>query len=153
MNRPLGVSILSVYSWIIGILAVVEGTVVILLSPGTPYLAAPVAVIMALGVFAVVLGACQIVFGYGAWGLRPWAWPFGLVLFVSSVPLDLATLQASTTASTVISILLTAVVVYYLLQRHIRRAFGRGGPADEVESEDPNSKAWPDGPPPWLDHA
>ena len=152
MDRPLGVSILSVYSWIVGVLIIVEGVVLVVVSPATPYLAAPLSAVVLLGAFSLVLGFGQIAFGYGAWGLRPWAWPLGLTLFLASIPLDVSALGTSTVVSTVGSGLLAVFIVYYLCQRHIRDAFGRGEAAGPGEPAQTEARNWPDGRPPWIDH-
>ena len=79
------------------------------------------------GLILSVHALLSLVLAYGAWNLRPWAWPFGLGLkmlgIVNSLlqyaydPRQLQTL--------IMSLALAGAILWYLLQPSVREAFGR----------------------------
>lgn len=48
------------------------------------------ATLFIFGVFAFVAGIVSIVFGYGAWKLRPWAWTLGVAFYAVVILLSIA---------------------------------------------------------------
>ncbi len=67
-----------------------------------------------LALVAVAAGAGGLVFAWGAWNLRPWAWKAGLVVALLLV-LALGPL----------GIVLGGLMAFFLLRPDIRQAFGR----------------------------
>jgi uncharacterized membrane protein (DUF2068 family) len=78
--------------------------------------------IVALG-FAVA----DLVFGFGAWTLKPWAWMLGMVLFGLNIVFQLVAVVAgwATFGGVLISLVISGVIIYYLLTPEVKKAFGR----------------------------
>jgi len=111
--RPLGVTILA-------ILAAVSGVLGLLFS--LPLLAL-------LGVFALIglaLSILYLVFAWGAWTLQAWGWTLGVGLAAAGILWALYWLtQGADVVSTVISLVISGVILYYLFQPDVKAAFGR----------------------------
>jgi hypothetical protein len=126
MQRPTGVTILAILAVIGGVFGLLGGVVLIGLSTVTdlaiPGLGGFVAI---LGLITLVLAVLDFVFAYGAWGLKPWAWTLGIGLEVVSIIVDILGFRSSTASSTVIGIVIAGIIIYYLYQPHVRRAFGQ----------------------------
>ncbi|HET9682191.1 MAG TPA: hypothetical protein VFP19_09145 [Candidatus Limnocylindrales bacterium] len=106
-ERPFGVSVLAVLAAI----GTVLGLLVVLASSGLE----PAATLIALA-----LTVFQGVTAYGLWTLRRWAWPLALVVWVLGT-LDAVRLLTEGTFNT--NLVVGPIVVLYLLQPQIRRAF------------------------------
>jgi uncharacterized membrane protein (DUF2068 family) len=123
-QRPTGVAVLAVAAAVLGALALIgawawwDASEVLVWLPrihGERLIA----------LVLLMVGLCEIVFAYGAWRLRPWAWTLGVVL--EAVALVLAVLQLGRYdyGRHVLTILIAAVVLWYLLTPRVRAAFGR----------------------------
>jgi hypothetical protein len=115
MQRPLGITILAILAAIAGIFGLL----------GTLGLLA-----FGLGIFGLillVLSVVYLVFAYGAWTLKPWAWTLGVALSVASIILTVIQLVQGLTNvfSALISIAISGVILYYLFQPDVKAAFGR----------------------------
>jgi hypothetical protein len=66
-------------------------------------------------------------FAYGAWTLKPWAWPLGLAFAAFAVLSGVVGLVTGGTEITgvVIGITIAAVVAWYLMTPGVKAAFGR----------------------------
>jgi len=126
MQRPMGVTILAVLAAIGGVLAIFGGLALMAVS-GVSDLVVPglSGLLGILGIVTLVVGVGDLVFAYGAWGLKPWAWMLGIALEVVGIVVDILEFRGSTVGTTVISILIAAGIIYYLYQPHVRRAFGQ----------------------------
>jgi hypothetical protein len=85
-----------------------------------------------IGLITLVVGAAELICAWGFWSLRPWAWTLGIVLAVVSVALLVvqALLSGNIVGSLVnvnslVTIVISAVIVWYLMQPQIKAAFGR----------------------------
>jgi hypothetical protein len=78
-------------------------------------------------IVAVALAVAELVFGFGAWTLRPWAWMLGMVLFGLNIVFQLVALLAgwTTLGGIIISVAIAGVIIYYLLTPQVKQAFGR----------------------------
>jgi hypothetical protein len=124
--RPTGVTILAVLAAISGVLGLLASLALLGLSG--------LAAATGLGGFAAILGLLTLVysvlalaFAYGAWTLKPWAWPLGvgaMGLSVLSTLLSLAT-GAQEIVGAIISLAIAGVVIYYLFTPTVKAAFGR----------------------------
>jgi uncharacterized membrane protein (DUF2068 family) len=127
VQRPVGVTILAVLSIIGGILLLLGGIALLGLGGAAAAGGATgggLAVI--LGVVLLVIAALELAFGIGAWMLKPWAWMLGVISQVGSLVLSLIyILTGSDITSQLISIIIAAVILYYLFTPNVRRAFGR----------------------------
>ena len=67
----------------------------------------------------------RVVFAYGAWRLRAWAWTLGVVLEVVALVLAVLQLGRSDFGRHILTIVLACVVLAYLATPRVRAAFGR----------------------------
>jgi uncharacterized membrane protein (DUF2068 family) len=73
----------------------------------------------------LVVGICEVVFAYGAWRLRPWAWTLGVVLEAVALVLAVVQLGRADFARHVLTIVISGIVLWYLARPKVRAAFGR----------------------------
>ena len=132
MQRPTGVTILAILSAIGGILVILGGVALLGLgaiagSAGAGGLGGLAAI---FGIAFLALGVAELVLAYGFWGLKPWAWTLGIGLAVISLALVVVQALLSgnivgSLTSSIITIVIWAVVIWYLWQPQIKAAFGR----------------------------
>jgi len=128
-SRPTGITILAVLFAIGGVLGILAG--VALLGVGAIAAGSGLGGLAAIfGIIALALGAAEIAEAYGLWTLKPWAWTLGIGLAI--VSLAFIVLQAvlsgnivDTLVSSIISIVIWGVVLWYLMQPQIKAALGR----------------------------
>ena len=127
MQRPTGVTILAVLAAIGGVLSILAGLALMALSSAAATFAISGLSGLAalLGIVTLAIGIGDLVFAYGAWGLKPWAWMLGIALEVAGIVINLLTFSSAAAVSTILSIAIAAGIIYYLYQPHIRRAFGQ----------------------------
>jgi hypothetical protein len=125
--RPQGITILAIVSLIGGAFAVLGG----LGSLGFGSLLSTVAGIgglfQILGIVALVLGFAELAIGYGFWTLKPWAWSLAFVVFVVGILIEILRVISwggYGFTNVLISIVISAVVIYYMNQANVRQAFG-----------------------------
>jgi hypothetical protein len=126
--RPMGITILAVLAAIGGVLSILAGIAIVGIggfaaaSTGT---AAYFGLGALAGVVVLVLGVLNLAFAYGAWTLKPWAWTLGVGLQVASlIWAGLAALSGDVSGQ-IISIVISAIILYYLFQPNIKAVFGR----------------------------
>jgi hypothetical protein len=109
------------------VLAVIGGVLGILGSLGLLSLGSINGLFPILGIITLVLSIVSLAFGYGAWFLKPWAWQLGVGIYVARIIMSILfiVLGAATIGSEIISIVIAALIIYYLNQPDIKRAFGR----------------------------
>ncbi len=119
--RPTGITILAVLAAIGGVFALFGGFIIFI--GGTAIFGGLGAI---LGLAFLAYAGLIIAFAYGAWTLKPWAWPlgvagaaFGIVLAVLNI------IGGSSIVSQIISIAIDGGIIYYLNQPGIRAVFGR----------------------------
>lgn len=136
MQRPLGVTVLALLSLISGAWGVIKGLVWLgfggVVAGGLSVAAHPIAgalvglVAVAFGVLALATGIFALIFAFGAFGLRPWAWTLGVlthgVIVVWSV---LAVLGPARLAERWVTLAVSGAILYYLTTPAIKQAFGR----------------------------
>jgi hypothetical protein len=125
--RPQGITILAIVSLIGGAFAVLGG----LGSLGFGSLLSNIAGIgglfQILGIVALVLGVAELAIGYGFWTLKPWAWSLAFVVFVVGILIEILRVISwggYGFTNVLISIVISAVVIYYMNQANVRQAFG-----------------------------
>ena len=120
--RPTGITILAILSAIGGVLGLFGGFVV--LGLGATILGGA-GVVLALAILA--LAALSLALAWGFWTLQPWAWPLGVVIQAANIILAIVQFVAADTGivSTIISIGIAGVILYYLNQPSIKALFGR----------------------------
>lgn len=126
-QRPVGVTILAILAFISGLLGLL-GSLSIL--SGSAIMSARGSElpgqVPTFGLILLAISAVQLVFGYAAWTLKPWAWAFGMVLQVTSLVLALVYLVIGAEFySQLGGIILAAVSTVLLLTPDVRRALGK----------------------------
>jgi hypothetical protein len=132
LQRPTGVTILAILSAIGGVFSILAGVALLGLgalagSAGAGDLGGLTAI---FGIVFLALGVAELALAYGFWGLKPWAWTLGIALAVISLALIViqAVLSNNIVGSltgSIVSIVIWAVVIWYLWQPQIKAAFGR----------------------------
>jgi hypothetical protein len=118
MPRPIGVTILALLSGLLGALGLGEGMGLIA-PPVALDLAAPISGPI-LSSLRIAVGTGYLVFAYGAWRLRPWAWALGIVILVAA--LFLVTLTEGVIRA-IAGVPVTILLVFYLDRASVREAF------------------------------
>jgi hypothetical protein len=82
------------------------------------------------GIVTLGIAIADLAFAYGAWTLKPWAWALGIIIALASLVWIAVTGLASgdlvgTITSSIISIAIWAIVLWYLNTPDVKRAFGR----------------------------
>jgi hypothetical protein len=128
-TRPTGITILAVLSAIGGVLGILGGVALIGIgglaaaSTGT---AAYFGLGAIWGVLILASAIASLVFAYGAWTLKPWAWPLGVALQVISLALAaLTVISGGDISGQILSVVISAIILYYLFQPNIKAVFGR----------------------------
>lgn len=127
-TRPTGLTVLAVLAAIGGVLGILAGVALVGLG-GVAAASTGSAAFFGLGAVAgiivLALGIANLAFAYGAWTLKPWAWPLGVGLqILSLIWSGLAAIQGDI-GGQIISIVIALVILYYLFQSNIKALFGR----------------------------
>jgi hypothetical protein len=120
--RPTGITILAVLAGIGGVFGLLGGFGVLFVGG---VVASPA--VMVLGLCALAYAALLVAFAYGAWTLKPWAWPLGVAVAIFGIVVSIlqVVLGGSSIFSQVISIAIDGGILYYLNQPGIKSLFGR----------------------------
>jgi uncharacterized membrane protein HdeD (DUF308 family) len=108
-NRPLGVTIIAVLTAIGGIIFLASGAVLLLIG---------------IGIIFLALGVAYLVMAYGLWNGKRWAWTITLILSVIGIILAVISIAAGNIGS-ILSIIIHAVVIYYLYRPSVKVYFGK----------------------------
>ena len=131
-QRPTGVAVLAVAAAVLGVLALLGAGAWWNASEGLAWLPRIHGGERLIALVLLVVGLSELVFAYGAWTLRPWAWMLGVVLEAIVIVLAVLQLGRLEFVRHVLSIVIAAVALWYLLTPRIREAFGRSWtPASE----------------------
>jgi hypothetical protein len=119
--RPTGITILAILAGIAGFFALLGGFVIFF--AGAVVFGGLGAI---FGLAFLAYAGLIIAFAYGAWTLKPWAWPLGVA--GAAFGIILAVLQiigGSGIATQIIGIAVDGGILYYLNQPGIKSLFGR----------------------------
>ncbi|MFQ6125258.1 MAG: hypothetical protein ACE5R6_11740 [Candidatus Heimdallarchaeota archaeon] len=124
IERPTGVTILAVLEIIVGILGIIGGLLAItvggfLAAEGYGSFGALAGV---LGGIAFILGLFALAVGWGLWNLRKWAYQIAMILAIIGIIVAIVTLPGS-----IISLVIDAIIIYYLTRPEIKDVFGITG--------------------------
>jgi uncharacterized membrane protein HdeD (DUF308 family) len=108
-HRPLGVTIIAFLTVIGGLIFLGSGLVLL---------------IVGIGVILLALGIAYLVMAYGLWKGRGWSWTITLILMVIGIIVAIASIVAGNGAS-IVSIIIHAVVIYYLYRPNVKAFFGK----------------------------
>jgi len=127
MKRPTGVTVLAVLAAIGGLAGMTLGLAGLGQSGTAANLAIPglsgLVTFLALARIAANVG--ELLFAYGAWRLRSWAWPLGIGLEAAVILVSVLDLRSSTAGFTFVAVAVWAGIIYYLCRPAVRRAFGQ----------------------------
>lgn len=132
-KRPAGVTIIALLSLLQGFLGACVACLILSLGTGAALI--PTGVTQVVGGLAIVLGLImgagpflQLIFAYGAWNLRTWAWWFGILVTgvsVAGVVISIIGSGGATIWSAVTNALIPIVIFVYLLLPNVRKSFNR----------------------------
>ena len=110
-QRPKGVTILA---W----LAIIGGIINLLT--------------ILFGNFLGLIGLLNLIFGFGALALKPWAWLYGIVIQIPGILVSLVLLFAESESEDsgvklvgVVGIVIYGLILYYLFTPNVKRVFGK----------------------------
>lgn len=135
MQRPIGVTLLAFLSLVSGALGVFKGLIWLGVGgvlAGVTATAFPVAgafvggLAVLVGGLALLTGLFSLLFAWGAFALKPWAWSFGVAThgfnLIWSV---LVVLGPGILRERFVTIVISAIVLLYLTRPEIKQAFGK----------------------------
>ncbi len=134
-ERPLGVTILAILEAIGGIIYL-AGILLIsfimeMVTRFMPVAGAGVGIVRGfLGIIAIIaaivlliLGFISFLLAYGLWTGKGWAWTLTFVFSIIGILLGLISLPSG-----IITILINALILYYLTRPHVKAFFGKAPP-------------------------
>jgi hypothetical protein len=135
-GRPMGATVIAIIDGILGVLVVLGGLLVILggsllgglagSSTGDASVGGLFAGLgIVLGIIVLIVGALYLLIAYGVWKARPWSWMLGMVVSIIFLVFAVLGLGSGVSASTIVSILAPAVVIYFLWTPAVKRYLGR----------------------------
>lgn len=137
-GRPMGATVISVIEAILGVLGILLALAAIGLgsiagglvgSSGVEGGAAAAGVLAGLGfvfgLIALLIALLYLAIAYGVWKGRGWSWMLGVVVSVIGLVFGVLGLTGGVTVSSIISLALPIVVLYYFMQPEVKRWLGR----------------------------
>lgn len=123
--RPTGITILAVLAAISGVFGLFGSLAVIGLG-GVLSTVGLGGLYQLVGFGILAVSVANLVFAYGAWRLRPWAWMLGIAIQVVNIVLQLVWVtQGAGFGNIIISVIVSLAIIYYLDTPAIRSAFGQ----------------------------
>jgi hypothetical protein len=81
---------------------------------------------IAFGAVLVALAIVSFIVAYGLLKGRGWAWTVTLILSIISIVWNAITIATAANFGGIISIIISAVIIYYLYRPHVKAYFGKG---------------------------
>jgi hypothetical protein len=132
-ERPTGVTIIAILAFIQGFIGMCVGCALLAGSGFVTLI--PTGVTQIVGILGIIFGLflaagplLQLLFAYGAWNLRSWAWLLGVVatgIAVVAVVLSIIGSGGATIWTAVTNGLLSIIIFVYLLLPDTRKSFNR----------------------------
>jgi hypothetical protein len=123
--RPVGVAVLAIAAAVLGVLALLGAGAWWNASEGLAWLPRIHGGERLIALVLLAVGLSELVFAYGAWTLRPWAWTFGVALEVIVIVLAVLQLGRLEFIRHIVTIVIAGVALWYLATPRARTAFGR----------------------------
>ena len=128
MQRPTGVTVLAILAAIGGVFGILGGLA--LVGFGGVAAAGGVAgggLATIVGLLLLAYGVLALVLAYGFWTLKPWAWTLGVGLQAAGIVINILQFvnDSRQLVSAIVSIAISALILWYLFQPHVKAAFGR----------------------------
>ena len=140
MRRPTGVTIIAILNIIGGIIMLIGGVALVAagsILPSIPMTTGELSGVpawlvgtgaIAIGIIVLVLGILSFIVAYGLLKGAGWAWSLTVILSIVSIVLN-AISVATGNFGGIISIIISAIILYYLYRPHVKSFFGKGKPA------------------------
>ena len=142
MKRPFGITVIAILALISGLFGLCWPTLVFTGSTLFGGILGTVGFIA--GLFLVVGPVLELIFAYGAFGLRRWAWYLGLIASgITVIGVVINIFSGGSFWSAVLGSVLSIIIFIYLLTSNVRQAFGvsnggNGGDATSPPVESPD---------------
>jgi hypothetical protein len=81
---------------------------------------------IAFGAVLVALAIVSFIVAYGLLKGRGWAWTVTLILSIISIVWNAITIATAANFGGIVSIIISAVIIYYLYRPHVKAYFGKG---------------------------
>jgi uncharacterized membrane protein (DUF2068 family) len=127
MQRPTGVTVMAILAAIGGVFGLLASLVLLGIGASGAVAGNLGGLAFLAGIFVLAYSVLSLILAYGFWTLKPWAWPLGIgvqVLGIVQAVLQFMNDQSGV-VSLVISLAISAVILWYLYQPHVKAAFGR----------------------------
>ncbi len=121
-TRPTGVTVIAILAAISGAFAVLGGLALLGLGAVGGAMGGPLLAFFGTfgGIIILALGVVTLYAAWGAWNLKVWAWTLLVVLTAIGLVLSLFSLRSS-----FLSLIVNAVILYYLFRPEVKAAFQR----------------------------
>jgi hypothetical protein len=130
-SRPRGVSIIAILIVIAGVLTLLIGIGSFAIGP----LIGISLVFVVFGAVSLAIGVAYLVMGYGLWKGRGWAWTISTIVLIIGIVVNIISLPrsfaggfsnaGSNLSGDIVSIAISAFIVYYLNRPNVKAYFGR----------------------------
>jgi hypothetical protein len=81
-----------------------------------------------MGIIVIILGIVSFIVAYGLLKGAGWAWSLTVVLSIVSIVLNAISIATGNFGG-ILSIIISAIILYYLYRPHVKSFFGKGKPA------------------------
>ncbi len=125
-RRPFGITIIAILLFISAVIGIIGGLTSVIGSTPTGDFRD-----VLLGWFPLIMAVIELILAWGLWTIKPWAYWGTLVVEIVNILIHffgLLGLPKSHSALAVVSggIISIIIVIYLLVDRHVRRAFQAG---------------------------
>jgi glucan phosphoethanolaminetransferase (alkaline phosphatase superfamily) len=153
-SRPRGVTIIAILIIIAGILSLLLGIGLVVIGPflmnglqttssnlGSQIEPQILGIIfLVFGAISLALGVTNLVMAYGLWKGKGWAWTISIIVLFIGISIDIISVSITSAAgvfsntgsnllgdivSSIVSIGISAFIVYYLYRPHVKAYFGK----------------------------
>jgi uncharacterized membrane protein (DUF2068 family) len=121
-SRPFGVTIIAILIIIAGVISLLIGIGSVAIGPLIDL------VFVVTGAISLALGVAYLVMAYGLWKGKGWAWTISTIVLFIGIVIDIISLprrSAGDIVSSIVSIAINAVILYYLFRPHVKAYFGK----------------------------
>lgn len=134
-ERPTGVTILAVLqllggivSLLVGVSGLFFGGLIVAAGSGQPAGEAAVMgpVLLGASIGALISGIIGLIAGFGLFTLKGWGWMLAMVFSILNILNNLVSIfQGSNIVGAIVGIVISGLILYYLNQSNVKRAFGK----------------------------
>jgi glucan phosphoethanolaminetransferase (alkaline phosphatase superfamily) len=153
-SRPRGVTIIAILIIIAGILSLLLGIGLVVIGPflmnglqtTSSNLGSQIEpqifgiIFLVFGAISLALGVANLVMAYGLWKGKGWAWTISIIVLLIGIAIDIISVSITSAAgvfsntgsnllgdivSSIVSIGISAFIVYYLYRPHVKAYFGK----------------------------